>query len=85
LKFAEIFPQVKVHHRYQRHWWQICHWYRQYLRNWWQYLPPVLLVTAAISPRVSLIPVGKFAAGVNNTSGNLPINDTGGKFATGGK
>ncbi len=33
-----------MHHRYQRHWWKICHWWqrhrrqncRRYPRHWWQ-------------------------------------------------
>jgi hypothetical protein len=45
-----------VHHRYQRHWWQI--------------LPPfslVLLIATGVNDTG-----GNFAAGVNDTSGNLP-------------
>ncbi len=46
--FAEIFasqgapPATRVANcrRYQRHWWQICHWYQWHRR---QILPPVLL------------------------------------------
>ncbi len=52
---------VKVHHRYQRHRRQI--------------LPPVLLallIPVVNLPQVSNNTGGKFAAGVNETSGNLP-------------
>ena len=44
--------QIKVHHPYQRHQRQICHWYRRYRR---QILPPVglvLLTQAANFPLV---------------------------------
>ena len=50
------YSQVKVHHRYQRHCWQICHrcqWHRR------QNLPPVLLVLLIPVPNlppVSTIP-----------------------------
>ncbi len=33
------YSQVKVHHLYQRHWWQICHWYQRHRRQncrWYQ-------------------------------------------------
>jgi hypothetical protein len=46
-----------VHHRYQRHQWQICH---RYQRHRWQIFPPfllVLLIPAANLPPVSTIPV----------------------------
>jgi hypothetical protein len=57
------YSEVKVHYWYQQHQWQICHWYQ---RHWQQIFPPVSIAL--------LIPMAKFAAGVN---------DTGGKFATG--
>ncbi len=50
------YSQLKVDYRYQRHWWQICHWYQQQL---WQILPPVslvLLIPVANLPQVSTIP-----------------------------
>jgi hypothetical protein len=40
-KFFRKFPQVKVHHQYQRHRRPICHRYHQHR---WQILPPFLLV-----------------------------------------
>ncbi len=84
------YSQVKVHHRCQRHRWQICHrwqWHR------WQ-------IAAGINDTG-----GRFATGINDTGGKFfhqfplccwhrrqqwrrwqiatGINDTGGKFATG--
>ncbi len=69
------YSRVKVHHRYQRHRWQV--------------FPPfslVLVIPAANLPLVSTIP----AANLPPVS-TMPVancywyNDTGGKFATGGK
>jgi hypothetical protein len=48
--------QLKVHQRYQRHRWQICHRYQQHRR---QILPPiqlVLLIPVAKLPQVSTTP-----------------------------
>ncbi len=67
------YSQVKVHHRCQRHRWQICHrcqWHR------WQ-------IAAGINDTG-----GKFATGINDTDNNNDTSsacvvDTGGKFATG--
>ncbi len=47
------YSQVKVHHRYQRHWWQICHRCQRHRR---QIVPPislVLLIPVANLPPVS--------------------------------
>ncbi len=62
------YSHVKVHHRYQRHRWQIWHWCqrhrrqncRRYQRHQWQILPPVwlvLLIPVANLPPVSTTPV----------------------------
>ncbi len=50
------YSRVKVHHRYQRHRWQICHRYQRH--RWWIFLPfsLVLLRPAANLPTVSTIP-----------------------------
>ncbi len=52
------YSQVKVHHRCQRHQWQICH---RYQRHRWQHF-------ATSSPCV-VDTGGKFATGVNETGG----------------
>jgi hypothetical protein len=46
------YSQVKVHHQYQRHRWQIFHWCQ---RHQWQILPPVSLVL--LIPVANLLPV----------------------------
>ena len=92
------YSQVKVHHRYQRHRWQICHRCQRHRR---QTLPPVwlvLLTPVANLPPVSKTPaanlppvsttlakmVEKFAIGVADTGGKFATSvvDTGGNFAT---
>ncbi len=57
------YSQVRVHHRYQRHWWQICHRSQQ---HWRQKLP-----------LVSTTPATNFATSFTSvvdtgTDGNLP-------------
>jgi hypothetical protein len=75
------YSQVKVHHRYQRHRWQICHRYQnccRYQRHLATNLPPVSATLAAnFSTNFASVvdSGGKFAT---------CVNDTGGKFATGG-
>ncbi len=78
------YSQVKVHHRCQRHRWQICHRFQRHRRQILppdplvlltpvENLPPVSTILAANLPPVSTTPVA-------NCHG---IIDTGGKFATG--
>ncbi len=76
------YSQVKVHHRYQRHRWQIA----AGINDTGGKLPPVSTIPAANLPPVSVTLVanfatsfasvvdtgGKFATGVNDTGGNLP-------------
>jgi hypothetical protein len=59
LEKSRRYSQVKVHHRYQQHWSQICHRYQQHQQ---QILPPVSLVVDTSR---------KFEAGIN-TGGNFP-------------
>ncbi len=78
--------QVKVHHRCQRHRWQICHRYQRHRR---QILPPVSLVL--LTPVANLPPVSicrrcqrrrwQIATGINDTGGKFAagVIDTGGK------
>ncbi len=61
------YSQVKVHHRYQRHRWQICHRCQRYRR---QILPPVLLVLLIC--RRYQRHRQQFATGINDTAANLP-------------
>ncbi len=50
------YSQVKVHHRCQRHWWQICHWCRWYRSQF---------ATSVVDT------AGKFATGINDTGGKF--------------
>ncbi len=76
------YSQVKVHHRYQRHRWQICHrcqWHR------WQFCLQYQRHRRQIFPPVSTTPAANFAASftsVVDTSGKLAtgVIDTGGKW-----
>jgi hypothetical protein len=82
---SKVSSQVKVHHQYQRHRWQICQQCQQHWRQncrWYQQH------RRKIFPQVSMTPVANFAASfasVVDTGGKFAtgVNDTGGKFATG--
>ncbi len=60
------YSQVKVHHKYQRHRWQICHWCQ---RHRLQILPLVLLVL--LIPMVNLPPVSMTS--VANNGNNIRL------------
>jgi hypothetical protein len=71
-KFADTFAIVKVHHRYQRHRWQICHLYQ---RHRWQIFPPfslALLIPVANLPPVSTIPAANLPPVSTTPAANLP-------------
>jgi hypothetical protein len=72
VKNSQGYSQVKVHHWYQRHRWQICH---QYQRQRRQIFPPFLL--ALLIPVANCHGVndtgGKFATGVNDAGDKLPL------------
>jgi hypothetical protein len=59
------YSQVKVHHQYQRHRWQIYYWYEQHRR---QILPPV--------PLMMLIPVAKLLPVSTILAANFPSVST---------
>ena len=78
------YSQVKVHHRCQRHRWQIC----LGVNDTGGKLPPVSTTPAANLPPVSTTPAANFATSfpsVVDTGGKFAtgVNDTGGKFAAG--
>jgi hypothetical protein len=74
IKNSWRYSQVKVHHRYQQHRWQICYRCQRQRRQILSPVSLVLLIPVAHLPLVSTIPAA-----------NLPlvVNDTAGKFATG--
>jgi hypothetical protein len=71
-----------VHHRYQRHRWQICHRCQRHRR---QIFPPVFASVVDTGGKLATGVIDKFAAGINDTGGKFAtgINDNGGKFAAG--
>jgi hypothetical protein len=75
------YSQVKVHHRYQLHWWQICTSVNDTCGK-------IAAALAANLPPVSTAPVENFVTSfvtVVDTGGKFAtgVNDTGGKFASG--
>ncbi len=59
-KYSRRYSQVKVHHRYQRHRWQICHRYQWHRRK---------NFTTGFATVVDT--VGKFPTSANNTGGKF--------------
>jgi hypothetical protein len=83
-KNSRRYSQVKMHHRYQRHQWQICHRYQRHRR---QIFPPfslALLIPVANLALVSTILAANFHRCQQcQWQISTGINDTGGKFASG--
>ncbi len=68
------YSQVKMHHWYQLHRWQICHLYQWHRRQiFLAFLLPLLIPVANFSTIFASVvdTCGKFATGVNDTSGNF--------------
>jgi hypothetical protein len=66
-KNSGIYSQVKVHHQYQQHWWQICYWCQRHQ----QQICRQFQLPVANLPLVNNTS-DKFAASVNDTGGKLP-------------
>ncbi len=77
-KFADIYSQIKVHHRYQRHRWQIyhrCQEHHRYQRHRWQIYHQCQRHRRQILPPVSrilMIPVANLPPESTIPAANLP-------------
>jgi hypothetical protein len=73
--------QVKVHHRYQQHPWQICHWCHRHRRQNCRHINDTGGPNFTTSFSNVVDTGGKCAACINNTGSKFAagINDTSGK------